>query len=315
MIYITQGHEKSIGLEVFLKSLHTISPDDLALLCFCGKKKDLLETSSLLKIDLQITSHFLIFNNQFKISFLEIHDDSKISPTLSSLLAVLKIIKCTDLLITLPTSKDQLFYKNQHHAGYTEFFRKFYHKPDLGMLFKGPSEICLLMTDHIPLSKVCEVLDVSYMVHKLKTALISLHRFSQSPKRVVWAGINPHAGENGLLGNEDERILLAIDILQKDFPHIEFIGPISGDTLHFYSEYKVDDQLLVYNFHDQGLPKFKALNKLEGANITLGLEFIRMSVDHGTSFHLYGKNLADPSGANYVMKEALKWHAKFNKLV
>ena len=102
------------------------------------------------------------------------------------------------------------------------------------------------------------------------------------------------------MGNEENKIVKTIKYLKEIYPDIEFIGPIPGDSLHIYR--KSNDTLFVYSFHDQGLAKFKSENGFMGVKITFGLPFLRVSVDHGTSFNLYGKNTANYIGCLYLLK-------------
>ncbi len=106
------------------------------------------------------------------------------------------------------------------------------------------------------------------------------------------------------MGSEELNLKPAIDKL-KSTPNLNVIGYISGDTLHFHKKDNIK-QLFVYMFHDQGLSKFKSENGVIGLNITFGLPFLRLSVDHGTAFDLYGKNKANISGMLYLINTALK---------
>jgi 4-hydroxythreonine-4-phosphate dehydrogenase len=122
-------------------------------------------------------------------------------------------------------------------------------------------------------------------------------------KRVFISGLNPHAGENGLIGNEDARVSSAIKRLRSNLK-IEMSGPFPGDTMLL--EKKRPEDLLIYLFHDQGLGIFKGLQGFIGSNITLGLPFPRFSPDHGTSFSLFGRNEADYRGCEFSLRQTLQ---------
>ncbi len=295
MIYVTQGHEKSIAMEVFLKSFLKLSPSEQKKIVLVCQKRVYEENLA-----------FLSFNKEeFKnLSLVEI-ESSGLSLTLTSLKKALELIKEKDILVTLPTSKDQLHDLGTHHLGYTEYLRAVSGKPELAMTFKADEEFVLLMTDHIPLRAVTQILTKDYIQKKLATVIEEYQKYFCSLEEVIVAGINPHAGEGGLLGDEDQEIIQALEELKKSYPNISFIGPLSGDTLHFKQNLK-RSQLMVYMYHDQGLPSFKARHGLKGINMTLGLPFLRMSVDHGTAFELYGKNQASEEGCQYVLKTALE---------
>jgi len=294
MIYVTQGHEKSIALEIFLKSfltLNEVERENITLVC------DPSNFHSQLKL-----LHFK--ENDFSDLKKMNVSSANYSQTLTSVINTIDKIQEGDILITLPTSKDQLKYQGKTLLGYTEFLREYFNKPELAMTFKADNETLLLITDHIPLKDVPRTITREYVLTKLSLVLREHKKHYHSFEEVIVAGLNPHAGENGLLGLEDKNIEEALHALKKEFPETIFIGPLSGDTLHFHKNAQ-KKQLLVYMFHDQGLPVFKSHYGLKGINLTLGLPFLRMSVDHGTAFDLFGKNQASPEGCLYVLKHAL----------
>jgi 4-hydroxythreonine-4-phosphate dehydrogenase len=300
MIYVTQGHEKSIGLEVFLKSFILLSNKS-------QKEFTLVSDQSVLEKNLHLLNYEYEINND-EISFcgtkLKVINPKKeeLPSSTRSLKTILEIITEDDILLTLPTSKDQLILNDKMCKGYTEYLRTHYDNEELCMLFKAFDNNTLLITDHIPLSEVSKSISEDLIFNKIVTTLECFSKFFERIDEVLISGINPHCGENGLLGYEDKVITKAAQRLNTLLPTK---GPISGDTLHFYRSNQ-KKQLNVYMFHDQGLPVFKDKYKTIGLNITLGLPFLRMSVDHGTAFELYGKGIADFSGCYYMLKEALK---------
>jgi 4-hydroxythreonine-4-phosphate dehydrogenase len=294
MIYVTQGHESGIGLEIFLKSFLLLSKKEKnsirLVVCKDHFKKNLLDL------------------NFKKENFRDLHIIENIPLTglasSDSLLTALGLIKNDDILVTLPTSKDQLIFENQKKAGYTEFFRSYFRNDNISMTFKGLSQNVLLITDHIPLREVALKIDSNLIKEKTRITLENFKKYFYSFDEIIFSGINPHAGENGILGNEEKHIVSAISDLTKIYGDI-FHGPFSGDTLHHHLR-KDKHQLMVYMSHDQGLAQFKAQYGLIGLNITLGLPFLRLSVDHGTAFDLYGKNKANISGMIYLFKQAFE---------
>lgn len=303
MIRITQGHESGIGPEVLFKSLALIpsKQQDNILLYLSDKdtEKNLIDLDIPFKKDSKSLS---IFGSCFNCKFITSNEKSSTQATLDR---ALEDVRTQDILVTLPTSKDQLTHKNVPKKGYTEYLRSYYQKKDLCMTFVGPDEKLLLITDHIPLSEVAIQINNEIILSKIKTTL-DHYVSTQSPiEEVLISGINPHAGEGGLLGNEDETVEKVIAELSIDYPDVHFSGPLPGDTLDFHKT-KEKHQLFVYMYHDQGLSKFKALNSTIGINQTLGLDFIRLSVDHGTAFNLYGKNTANYIGCYYLLDSALK---------
>lgn len=290
MIYISQGHEKGIGIEVFFKSILSLGKTDKYILV--AFKKSIKETLDSLQINHSFTDKHLILNNYLKISVVE--PTFKDSETISCLNYCLDIIKSNDVLFTLPSSKDQFISNGIQYNGHTEYFRKHFKIEDLSMFFNLNDSNVLLLSDHIPLNKVSSYFTEELIINKVQHCL----NFKEF-KDIYFSGINPHAGEDGLLGKEDEVITNVINKLRKIHKNVNFYGPLSGDTLFFNKHL---NGLLVYSFHDQALAAFKTHNKLFGANITLGMPFVRYSVDHGTAFELFGKNIADYRGCLNILR-------------
>ncbi len=294
MIYVTQGHEKGIGLEIFLKSFLMLSFEQQKQITLICDPTDLQINMLDLHFKSESFKNLNIINNTVGSGF----------SSTDSLLTALSLIKEEDILITLPTSKDQLKINGKNMAGYTEFFRAYFGNNNIAMTFKGLHQNILLMTDHLPLKDVPSSINEDLIVNKLSLALDNFKKYFFAFDEVIFAGINPHAGEGGILGKEEIHICNAIVKLEKSYGKI-FKGPLSGDTLH-HAENKEKKQLMVYMFHDQGLPQFKSQYGLIGLNITLGLPFLRLSVDHGTAFELYGKNKANITGMLYLLKNSFE---------
>lgn len=294
MIFVTEGHQSGIGLEIFLKSFLLLSKEEKSLIRLVVDKNDLKKNLSDLNLSSKLFDDLIIIENIGSTPF----------PSTNSLITALNLIKENDILVTLPTSKDQLALNNVNYAGYTEFFRAYFNNKNISMTFKGLAQNVLLITDHISLKKVPQTITSDLIIHKVQITLDNFKKYFFSFDEIIFSGINPHAGENGILGDEENQIKTAISKLEKSYGKI-FIGPISGDTLHNLHN-PAKNQLLVYMYHDQGLAQFKAQYGLIGLNITLGLPFLRLSVDHGTAFELYGKNKANISGMLYLFKNCFE---------
>jgi 4-hydroxythreonine-4-phosphate dehydrogenase len=312
MIYVTQGHELSIGPEVFLKAFSLLPDNSKSNFTYIGTQDCLKTQLDFLKIPHSFSGQKLIFLN----STLSCHFIPKrnLPASTQALEAALPLIRKKDILLTLPTSKDKIFYNGKACTGHTDFFRKYYKVKEISMVFSSPEESVLLITDHIPLKDVAKDITEKIIVDKINLTLKDYPKYFHPFEEVLISGINPHAGEGGLLGNEDKKIADAIEKLKVGFKKIKFLGPLSGDSLHFHKN-PDKRQLKVYMYHDQGLVSFKARNDVIGLNISLGLPFLRMSVDHGTAFSLYGKNKANCLGCYYLLIKALEVHngARSNK--
>lgn len=295
MIYTTQGHEKGIGLEVFIKSFICL-PNNLrkefTLICY---EESLIQTLKSINISISY------FKSIIKVIFLE---STAYSQTLSCLLHSFSLLKPNDILLTLPSSKDQFKYQNKNYSGHTEFFRNYFNNSDISMNFISDRMNLLLLSDHIPLSSVSTFLSKDRIIKLVKSTLDNIP-VSMNLNEVLFSGINPHCGENGLIGDSDFNISEAISSLKINYPYLNFVGPLAGDTLHFC--HKNINQLLVYAFHDQGLTIFKQQNGLMGINTSLGMPFIRVSPDHGTAFDLFGKNMSNYQGMLFLLSKITKW--------
>jgi 4-hydroxythreonine-4-phosphate dehydrogenase len=294
MIYVTQGHQVGIGLEIFLKSFLLLSREEKKSIRLVVNKLDLEQNLFDLNLNSKMFHDLIIIENTKSTTF----------SSTDSLLTALNLIQKDDILVTLPTSKDQLIFNNKNQAGYTEFFRSYFGNKNISMTFKGLAQNILLITDHIPLKDITTKITAKVIEEKIQITLENFEKYFYAFDEVVFSGINPHAGENGILGDEEKVITEAMNTLTKSYGSI-FSGPFSGDTLHHH--HRPDShQLFVYMYHDQGLAQFKSQYGLIGLNITLGLPFLRLSVDHGTAFNLYGKNKANISGMLYLFKQAFE---------
>ena len=320
MIYVTSGHEKGIGLEVFLKSLRQL-PRPVAHHCLLLvdqkvliKQLKYLAWHYRLAIDPPTQKFQLALGKHLSLAGIFLDNFMPARPRSSAYLIYLwQKLRPTaqDIVFTLPTSKDQLFWRKPC-LGHTEWLRQYFNLSSISMNFKAPHYQMLLITDHLPLAKVSAAITADLIVKRVTTSLDGWAKYFTPIKEVYVAGINPHAGENGLLGQEDGQVVQAIQRLRRKFPRIKFQGPFPGDTLlRNYHPRKAAQQLWVFMYHDQGLPWFKGVCGLKGINLSFGLPFLRLSVDHGTAFSLYGKNQADPAGTAYVLREAYRIMRQF----
>lgn len=297
MILVTQGYEQGIGPEVFLKAALCLPKKSRNLISFFCEEKTLFETCRIIgaRPEQILTSgvHFHLFKRRV------------FSPqsTQSLSLALENLNPHLDVLLTLPTKKDQLTSNGIHLLGHTEYFRKKYKSNNLSMVFKNKNHYLLLLTDHMGLIPAIKSINTKLIFNKLSITLSELQKYFDLPKRVVFSGINPHAGEFGLLGNDSRVFNPAIKELKKRFSSVDFIGPLSGDAI--YNSNEVNNSLFVFAHHDQGLGPFKTMFGLSGWNITLGMPFLRVSPDFGTAPTLYGKNIASYMGIVDILENSI----------
>ena len=296
-VYVSQGHEKGIGLEVFLKAFLVMDIEDLAFIELIAFKKSVEETLTNLNLPFEVKEKNLVIGTRsLSVTWME---QVIFSESLTCLKNAMGLCQKNGILFTLPTSKDQF---EKGFAGHTEYFRYVYKKPELGMFFSSPKLQVLLLSDHVSIKDLPSVLSEELIHIRIKEALQTLKKWEWPINRILISGINPHAGENGLIGDEDARISAAMKRLTKN-TKIEMRGPLPGDTMLL--EQRSSNDLLIYLFHDQGLGVFKGQQGFIGSNITLGLPYPRFSPDHGTSFNLYGKNSADYRGCEFSLKQAV----------
>ena len=197
-------------------------------------------------------------------------------------------------LVTAPISKQQFYLVGYTHPGQTEFIaeRCGVSKTNAVMMLAGPDLRVVPITVHIPFIEVAPSLSMELIVAKAHATVRGLIRnFGIAQPRLAIAGLNPHAGEGGALGIEEQTVIApAIAQLQSDGLNVS--GPYSPDTLFTASARATYDAALCM-YHDQALIPFKAVNFDAGVNMTLGLPIVRTSPDHGTAFDIAGKNIAD----------------------
>ena len=206
-------------------------------------------------------------------------------------------------LITGPVNKEVINQSGFEFSGHTEFLSDIANVKKVVMLLMNDKLKIALLTTHIPLS------EVPFKVTKKnlkETTSIILREFENTWKilnpSVCLLGLNPHAGEGGYIGHEEEEIIKPFVNSAKE----NIYGPISADTAFINQNIKKYDVFLAM-YHDQALPVIKSMGFGNTLNITLGLPFIRISVDHGTAFDLAGKNIADFSSMNQALKTSMKF--------
>jgi 4-hydroxythreonine-4-phosphate dehydrogenase len=296
-VYVTQGHEEGIGLEVFFKTCLFLGSQDLKRITLIAFRQAVHETLLSVELPFEIQDEtILLVHKHIHVLWLE---EINVSQSFSALEMGMRLAETGGVLFTLPTSKDQF----PGLAGHTEYFRHFYRKPDIGMYFSSPLMQALLVTDHVAIKELPDILTEERLYKSLETFCVSLKSWNWKTERILVAGLNPHAGESGIIGTEDERVKKSIKRIQDNFK-IDITGPYPGDTI--LRERKSPEDVLVFLYHDQGLALFKGISGLIGSNISLGLPYPRFSPDHGTSFSLFGKNSADYRGCQYSLEEALK---------
>jgi len=197
-------------------------------------------------------------------------------------------------VVTGPVSKKHLHEAGFAFPGQTEFFAARAGVEDFAMLLTGGPMTVALVTAHVPLKEVASLLTTAEIVRVGGLLARFLRRRGIASPRIAVAGVNPHAGEQGDLGDEEGRLIVpAIPLLEAANPGVSFSGPFSPDTVFWRAANGEFDAILCM-YHDQGLIPLKLLGFHDGVNVTLGLPFVRTSPDHGTAYELAGTGKARP---------------------
>jgi 4-hydroxythreonine-4-phosphate dehydrogenase len=210
-----------------------------------------------------------------------------------------------DAVVTAPISKEA--WKLAGHGefpGHTELLAARTGTKRFGMMFVGPRLRVILATAHVPLMKVASRLTEDRILETIELGAEGCRRLGIPRPRIAVCGLNPHAGENGLLGDEDRR-LIAPAIARVARNGIDATGPHPADTV-FNAAVAGRYDLVVAMYHDQGLIPAKLLDRDRTVNLTAGLPTIRTSPDHGTAFDIAGKNRAEDGSMKAAIDLAIR---------
>jgi len=315
---ITIGDPNGIGIEIILKSLTNFSlfhECNFIIYASTGliekqKQHFQIDTPPLKKIDSeedlsdnQINIKEVFSNSQFNFG----EPDKELSALgILSLKEATKAIKDKkiDVLVTAPINKDLSFSESFKYTGHTDFLKNYFRISPLMLMISKELKIALL-TDHIPIKDVSNAINQDIVEQKIKALETSLiNDFQIKKPKIAVLAVNPHSGDNGVIGNEDQSIITpAINSFKGTTSSIN--GPFSADTFFVNENYKKYDGIIA-SYHDQGLIPFKTISFGKGVNFTAGLPFVRTSPDHGTGFDIAGKGIADHTSFTNAIKLGLQ---------
>lgn len=221
-----------------------------------------------------------------------------------------------DALVTNPINKKNIQSPNFHFPGHTEFLTKKFGIKDSLMIMACDKIKIGILTNHLALKDVPSVVTEDLVLRKLRIFDQSLKRdFAIRMPKIAVLALNPHAGDHGVNGDEDEQIIMPA--IKKAFnENILAFGPFPSDGFFGMGEFKNYDGVLAL-YHDQGLIPFKLMSFYSGVNFTAGLPFVRTSPAHGTAYHIAGKNLANPDSfrnAVYMAMDICKNRMEYDEL-
>lgn len=213
-----------------------------------------------------------------------------------SLMAASEAIKegAIDMIVTAPIHKNNVQSESFNYSGHTPFFHHFFGTRDVLMLMTSQDFRVGLISEHVPVKEIPKYITREAILSKLQILNASLRRdFNIERPKIAVLALNPHAGDNGLVGSEEIEIIKPA-IKEAKQSNMLVTGPFSADAFFARGSHKRFDAVLAM-YHDQGLIPFKSLCIAEGINFTAGLPIVRTSPDHGTAFDIAGKNISDIS--------------------
>ncbi|MEO1293075.1 MAG: 4-hydroxythreonine-4-phosphate dehydrogenase PdxA [Pseudomonadota bacterium] len=207
-------------------------------------------------------------------------------------------------IVTAPINKEALAAAGVPYPGHTEMLADLGGAPEVAMMLANAELRVVLVTIHCSLRDAIDRIDRQAVLRAIRLAHEGTRAFGVAAPRVAVAGLNPHAGEGGLFGREEIEIIApAIDAARAE--GIDASGPWPGDTVFMQARGERGRfDVVVAQYHDQGLIPVKYLGIEDGVNITLGLPFVRTSPDHGTAFDIAGQGIADPRSLHQAVLQA-----------
>ena len=318
IVGITTGDLNGIGLELFIKTF-----SDNRLIEFCtpvifasAKVMNFFKThfnseinfngiNNLNQLVFGKVNVFNCWNEPVTIEFGK--EDIKIGEyAIKSLQASTKALKegLIDVLVTAPINKHNIQSETFNFPGHTDYLAQQLEGESLMFMVTDSLRVGLL-TDHVPVKDIVKHLSEALIVKKINAVYNSLLKdFNIVRPKIAVLGINPHTGDNGVIGNEDDTILRPTLQKIKEQGKLVF-GPYAADSFFGSNNYKNFDAI-VATYHDQGLIPFKTLSFGQGVNFTAGLNKIRTSPDHGTAYEIAGKGVADENSFKEAVFTAIQ---------
>jgi len=296
-IAISIGDLNGVGIEIALKSHEEVSK-----LCnpiYCINAELLSQATTLLGVDLPQEFKLNAVDGNFTIDAGKVNAESG-RYSYDSFMSAIKLCENREAnaVVTMPIHKEAWMLAGLDFKGHTDLLRKHFDK-DAIMMLGCPEMFVALYTEHMPLKDV----PATIQKEKLSTFLLDLHK-SIGDEKVAVLGLNPHAGDNGVLGDEEREIEAAIKEVNSLIGKELYFGAIVPD-IAFTPHFRKNFNYFVAMYHDQGLAPLKALYFDESVNISLNLPIVRTSVDHGTAFDIAYKGEAKTLSYINAIKSAI----------
>lgn len=304
-IAITIGDPAGIGPEIVLKAVNSLAVQRVCSPVVVGDKK-VIETYFNIEDFSSSQKAEFVFSSDYGETF-SLGEPSKVS----GLIACDAIRKAVDMclkkdvvsMVTAPVSKESFKYAGLQFSGHTEFLADLTDTEKYCMMMVCGDINSVMVTRHLPITEISKNLKMQDIVVTTQLAADFIKKHLNKKPKIIMASLNPHAGDNGILGGEEKEIIIpAVDELKSEGYDICGLYPVDVAWAK-YLKNKYD--LIVAMYHDQVMLPLKILNPQKIVNVTAGLPFVRTSPGHGTAFDIAGKNIADES----AMIEAIKFAA------
>jgi 4-hydroxythreonine-4-phosphate dehydrogenase len=326
-VCVTIGYPAGIGPEIILKALASPSIKRLANFLIVGNrllfdkackqiKKDMICQNVKDESGISFAKHSIVFldiaksrSGEFRPGIVSKDLGRESVKYIEKAVSLISTHKA-DILVTAPIHKHASCLSGFRHKGHTEFLARLVHAKKYAMMLKSDSLKVVLATTHVPVKDISKLLNKKGITDKLILMDFCLKNYFKIKKpKIAVCGLNPHAGDNGLIGDEEKKIIIPA-LYHAWSRKVNAIGPLAADSV-FYDLLKKKYDAALCMYHDQGLTALKMAGRNNSVNITLGLPFIRTSPGHGTALDIAGKNLADPGSMKQSIKTAVEMHLMY----
>lgn len=318
-IGITMGDPAGIGSEVILKAIASREVLEVCRPVIIGDAQHLAHTARTLGLvcgyDVVLNGEKIVEGTEYPIIYnlrnvsgsIELGTESAASGRAAAEYIETSVRLCSsgeiDAVCTAPINKRSLFLAGYNFPGHTEFYAHLTKTLEFAMAFVAGNLRIILLTTHVPLIDAIRMVERERLVRTVNLASRELKRWGINEPRIAMAALNPHGGEGGLFGIEEAAEILPAVRECRERHGIDISGPFSADTI-FLRAARGDFDAVMALYHDQAMIPIKCMSFGEAVNVTMGLPFIRASVDHGTAFDIAGKGIAKPSSMIAAIKLA-----------
>jgi 4-hydroxythreonine-4-phosphate dehydrogenase len=332
IIGITMGDPASIGPEIAVKALLEKKIHDICRPLLVGDAKVFAQIISMLSLKASVNAVDKVTDAKFELGIVDVLDLKNVEPGKlvfgeisamcgeASFQAVKKVIALAlaneiDATVTGPINKKSINLAGHHFAGHTEIYAHYTGTKKYAMLLVEENMKVIHVSTHVSLRQACDLVKKDRILEVIDLLQNGMKQLGETNLKIGVAGLNPHAGDSGLFGTEDDlEILPAVEEARRLGYDVE--GPVPPDTLFAKASTGAYGGVVAM-YHDQGHIPFKLagfkwnaakkmMDSVKGVNITMGLPIIRTSVDHGTAFEIAGKGIASPDAMVLAIESAVQ---------